>query len=102
MRPGGWVRSSLKKLRSPPGTPFQKSVWERLARIPSGETVTYGGLARELGRPAATRAVARAVGDNRLAIVVPCHRVVGSDGKLTGYGGGLWRKQRLLDLERPA
>lgn len=82
-----------------PGTPFQKSAWDLLARIPSGETVTYGALARDLGRAAAARAVARAVGDNRIAILVPCHRVVGSDGNLTGYGGGLWRKRRLLELE---
>jgi AraC family transcriptional regulator of adaptative response/methylated-DNA-[protein]-cysteine methyltransferase len=85
-----------------PGTPFQKNIWERLVRIPSGKTVSYGALARDLGRPAAVRAVARAVGDNRIAILVPCHRVVGSDGNLTGYGGGLWRKRRLLDLERRA
>jgi AraC family transcriptional regulator, regulatory protein of adaptative response / methylated-DNA-[protein]-cysteine methyltransferase len=85
-----------------PGTPFQRAVWERLARIPSGETVSYGALAKGLGRSAAVRAVAKAVGDNRIAILVPCHRVVGSDGNLTGYGGGLWRKRRLLELERPA
>ncbi len=82
-----------------PGTPFQRAVWRALARIPSGETVTYGSLARDLARPAAVRAVARAVGDNRIAILVPCHRVVGADGNLTGYGGGLWRKRRLLDIE---
>jgi AraC family transcriptional regulator of adaptative response/methylated-DNA-[protein]-cysteine methyltransferase len=82
-----------------PGTSFQKSVWYHLARIPSGGTTTYGALARDLGRPAAVRAVARVVGDNRIAILVPCHRVVGSDGNLTGYGGGLWRKRRLLELE---
>jgi AraC family transcriptional regulator of adaptative response/methylated-DNA-[protein]-cysteine methyltransferase len=85
-----------------PGTPFQKSVWDRLARIPSGETLSYGALAKGLGRAAAVRAVAKAVGDNRIAILVPCHRVVGSDGNLTGYGGGLWRKRRLLELERRA
>jgi len=83
-----------------PGTQFRKTVWERLAAIPYGVTTTYGALARGLGRPSAARAVARAVGDNRLAIVIPCHRVVGSDGDLTGYGGGLWRKRRLLDHER--
>lgn len=82
-----------------PGTPFQQAVWSGLARIPSGETVSYGALARDLGRAAAVRAVARAVGDNRIAILVPCHRVVGSDGNLTGYGGGLWRKRRLLEIE---
>lgn len=82
-----------------PGTPFQRAVWERLARIPCGRTVSYSALAREAGRAAAVRAAARAVGDNRIAIIVPCHRVVGADGNLTGYGGGLWRKRRLLELE---
>ncbi len=85
-----------------PGTPFQEAVWERLLAIPYGKTVTYGAVAAELGRPTAYRAVARAVGDNRIAILIPCHRVVGADGTLTGYGGGLWRKQRLLDVERGA
>src|SRR5262249_35085606 len=75
-------------------------VWRRLRAIPHGATLSYAELAREVGRPSAVRAVARANGDNRLAIVVPCHRVIGSDGRLTGYGGGLWRKQWLLDLER--
>ena len=82
-----------------PGTEFQQAVWERLRRIPSGATVTYSGLARELHRPDAARAVAKAVGDNRIAILVPCHRVVGANGDLTGYGGGLWRKKRLLEIE---
>jgi AraC family transcriptional regulator of adaptative response/methylated-DNA-[protein]-cysteine methyltransferase len=93
----------LERFETPlraPGTPFQEAVWERLLRIPHGATTSYGALAAELGRPTASRAVARAVGDNRIAIVIPCHRVVGSDGSLTGYGGGLWRKQRLLELER--
>jgi AraC family transcriptional regulator of adaptative response/methylated-DNA-[protein]-cysteine methyltransferase len=82
-----------------PGTPWQERVWERLLAIPHGETVTYGELAAALGRPTASRAVARAVGDNRIAILIPCHRVVGSGGALTGYGGGLWRKRRLLEIE---
>ena len=82
-----------------PGTDFQRLVWDELQRIPYGETRSYGDVARAIGRPSAVRAVARANGDNRLAIFIPCHRVVGSDGRLTGYGGGLWRKQRLLDLE---
>ncbi len=82
------------------GTPFQRTVWERLRRIPCGATMSYAALARAVGRPGAMRAVARANGDNRLAILVPCHRVIGSDGQLTGYGGGLLRKQWLLDLER--
>jgi AraC family transcriptional regulator of adaptative response/methylated-DNA-[protein]-cysteine methyltransferase len=85
---------------SKPGTDFQAAVWDRLLEIPYGATVSYGDVARDLGRASAVRAVARAVGDNRIAIVIPCHRVVGADGRLTGYGGGLWRKQKLLDHER--
>jgi AraC family transcriptional regulator of adaptative response/methylated-DNA-[protein]-cysteine methyltransferase len=81
------------------GTPFQLAVWRRLVKIPFGRTMTYARLARALGRAGAQRAVGRANGDNPLAIVVPCHRVVGSDGTLHGYGGGLWRKRRLLELE---
>jgi AraC family transcriptional regulator of adaptative response/methylated-DNA-[protein]-cysteine methyltransferase len=83
-----------------PGTPFQQQVWDGLMRIPYGETRSYAEQAAAIGRPTAVRAVARANGDNRMAIVIPCHRVIGADGKLTGYGGGLWRKQFLLDLER--
>jgi len=83
-----------------PGTDFQRTVWKALCAIPVGETRSYADIARLIGRPTAVRAVARANGDNRLSILIPCHRVVGSDGSLTGYGGGLWRKQRLLDLER--
>jgi AraC family transcriptional regulator of adaptative response/methylated-DNA-[protein]-cysteine methyltransferase len=83
-----------------PGTPFQESVWKVLRTIPYGRTRSYGEQAKLIGRPTATRAVARANGDNRIAIIIPCHRVVGADGKLTGYGGGLWRKRFLLDLER--
>jgi AraC family transcriptional regulator of adaptative response/methylated-DNA-[protein]-cysteine methyltransferase len=82
------------------GTPFQRAVWEALREIPYGGTESYAELARRVGRPAAVRAVGRANGMNALAIVVPCHRVVGADGRLVGYGGGLWRKQRLLELER--
>ncbi len=82
-----------------PGTEFQRRVWNALLAIPYGETRSYSALAEGLGRPEAVRAVGRANGFNALAIVVPCHRVVGADGKLVGYGGGLWRKQRLLDLE---
>lgn len=85
-----------------PGTSFQQAVWNRLQTIPYGETISYGRLARDVGRPQAYRAVGRANGDNRLAILVPCHRVVQKDGQLRGYGGGLWRKQFLLDLERKA
>jgi methylated-DNA-[protein]-cysteine S-methyltransferase len=86
----------------PCGTPFQLEVWDALGEIPYGDTTSYADLARRLGRPAAVRAVGRANGMNALAIVIPCHRVVGADGKLVGYGGGLWRKQRLLDLEQGA
>ena len=78
------------------GTPFQQSVWRALRRIPAGTTWSYARLAREIGRPAATRAVAAANGANPVSIVIPCHRVIGSDGSLTGYGGGLPRKRWLL------
>ncbi|MEU3830645.1 methylated-DNA--[protein]-cysteine S-methyltransferase [Streptomyces sp. SID486] len=81
------------------GTPFQRSVWEQLTRIPYGETRTYGELAGALGSPGSSRAVGLANGRNPVGIIVPCHRVVGSDGSLTGYGGGLDRKRRLLDFE---
>ncbi len=83
-----------------PGSPFQRRVWEHLLQIPFGETRSYEELAIAVGTPTATRAVGRANGLNRLAIVIPCHRVVGKDGALTGYGGGLRRKQFLLELER--
>ncbi|TWV43562.1 methylated-DNA--[protein]-cysteine S-methyltransferase [Streptomyces misionensis] len=82
------------------GTPFQRSVWEQLTRIPYGETRSYGRLAEALGKPGASRAVGLANGRNPVGIIVPCHRVVGTDGSLTGYGGGLERKRRLLDFER--
>jgi AraC family transcriptional regulator of adaptative response/methylated-DNA-[protein]-cysteine methyltransferase len=81
-----------------PGTNFQKAVWDALAAIPYGQTRSYAELAQGIGRPSAVRAVGSANGMNALAIVVPCHRVIGADGKLVGYGGGLWRKQRLLEL----
>lgn len=83
-----------------PGTPFQQAVWQQLLKIPYGETTSYKGQAEALGKPKAVRAVATANGHNRLAIVIPCHRVVGSDGSLTGYAGGMHRKQWLLDWER--
>jgi methylated-DNA-[protein]-cysteine S-methyltransferase len=82
------------------GTPFQRMVWDRLRAIPYGETRTYGELAADLGNPAASRAVGLANGRNPIGIVVPCHRVIGASGSLTGYGGGLERKRRLLDFER--
>ncbi|MGW2564883.1 methylated-DNA--[protein]-cysteine S-methyltransferase [Streptomyces sp. NPDC001537] len=81
------------------GTPFQRTVWDRLREIPYGETRSYGELAAALGNPSASRAVGLANGRNPIGIIVPCHRVVGANGGLTGYGGGLDRKQRLLDLE---
>lgn len=81
------------------GTPFQETVWRALLEIPYGATESYAELARRIGRPTAVRAVARSNGDNRIPIIIPCHRVIGADGRLTGYGGGLWRKQRLLELE---
>ena len=71
-----------------------------MLKIGAGQIETYGALAKDLGRPSATRAVARANGANQIALIVPCHRVIGADGNLTGYGGGLWRKQRLIELER--
>lgn len=82
-----------------PGTEFQQKVWSELQNIPFGTTRSYAEQAKNIGQPTAVRAVARANGDNRIAILFPCHRVIGSDGKLTGYGGGLWRKQRLLAIE---
>ncbi|MFJ1733343.1 methylated-DNA--[protein]-cysteine S-methyltransferase [Streptomyces sp. NPDC088254] len=81
------------------GTPFQRGVWAELRKIPYGETRTYGDLAHALGAPTASRAVGLANGRNPVGIIVPCHRVVGADGSLTGYGGGLDRKRRLLSFE---
>ena len=82
------------------GTDFQRRVWNELLSIPFGETISYGELSRRIGNPAAVRAVGSANGSNPLSIVVPCHRVIGSNGKLIGYGGGLWRKKWLLDHEK--
>jgi methylated-DNA-[protein]-cysteine S-methyltransferase len=82
------------------GTPFQREVWQALRRIPCGTTSSYGQLAKRIGRPAAVRAVGLANGANPVAVVVPCHRVIGSNGSLTGYGGGIARKRWLLDHER--
>jgi methylated-DNA-[protein]-cysteine S-methyltransferase len=81
------------------GTPFQQRVWAALRRVPFGTTISYGALARALGRPGAARAVGLANGRNPIAIIVPCHRVIGADGTLTGYGGGLERKRWLLAHE---
>ncbi|MGH7819749.1 MAG: methylated-DNA--[protein]-cysteine S-methyltransferase [Candidatus Binatia bacterium] len=116
----GWVRSdrafreAIEQLRayfagtlrrfdlplSPVGTPFQRDVWRALAAVPYGETRSYGDLARAIGKPAAARAVGAASGRNPLPIVIPCHRLVGSGGELTGYYGGLHLKRALLELER--
>jgi methylated-DNA-[protein]-cysteine S-methyltransferase len=82
------------------GPDFHRRVWDALLEIPYGETASYGEIARRIGKPGAARAVGVANGHNPIAIVVPCHRVIGADGSLTGYGGGLHRKQILLDLER--
>jgi methylated-DNA-[protein]-cysteine S-methyltransferase len=92
-------RTGFELPLSPTGTPFQRAVWDALVEIPYGETVSYGELARRVGRPAASRAVGLANGRNPISIVVPCHRVVGASGSLTGYGGGLDRKRFLLELE---
>jgi methylated-DNA-[protein]-cysteine S-methyltransferase len=81
------------------GTEFQRQVWTELTAIPFGQTVSYGDLARSIGKPSAVRAVGAANGDNPISIIVPCHRVIGSDGGLTGYGGGLERKEWLLKHE---
>ncbi|MGL4512944.1 MAG: methylated-DNA--[protein]-cysteine S-methyltransferase [Lacipirellulaceae bacterium] len=92
----------LREFRTPlaaPGTAFQHAVWAELRRIPYGETRSYAEVARRIGRPTAVRAVARANATNPISILVPCHRVIGKDGTLTGYGGGLERKRWLLELE---
>lgn len=86
---------------APVGTPFQRTVWQELVRIPYGETISYATLATRIGRPAgASRAVGQANGANPIALIIPCHRVIGTDGTLTGYGGGLPLKQALLEFER--
>ena len=84
----------------PMGTDFQKSVWRQLEKIPYGVTTSYGEIADALGKPSAGRAVGSANGKNPIAIIIPCHRVIGSDGSLTGYGGGLWRKEWLIGFEK--
>ena len=110
----GPLRDTIRQLRSwfagdlrdfdlplaPEGPAFHQRVWRELCNIPYGETISYGELARRIGSPNASRAVGRANGANPIPIVIPCHRVIGSNGKLTGYGGGLPRKEFLLALER--
>lgn len=83
-----------------PGTPFQSRVWNALRKIPFGTTISYEELAHRVGSPAGQRAAGHANGQNPIAIIIPCHRVINKDGKLGGYGGGLWRKRILLELER--
>lgn len=82
------------------GTEFQKTVWLSLLQIPYGCTTTYGKQAGLIGKPSSVRAVANANGKNKISIILPCHRVIGADGSLTGYGGGIWRKKKLLELEK--
>jgi methylated-DNA-[protein]-cysteine S-methyltransferase len=82
------------------GTQFQKAVWRQLQKIPFGETASYGDVARSIGRPQAFRAVGNANNKNAIPIIIPCHRVIGSDGQLVGFGSGIWRKQWLLDHEK--
>lgn len=99
---GSYFSGSLKEFSVPlhlSGSGFQERVWNRLLEIPYGRTASYSEMARDLGLPDAQRAVGKANGDNRIAILVPCHRVIKADGTLCGYGGGVWRKQRLLELE---
>jgi AraC family transcriptional regulator of adaptative response/methylated-DNA-[protein]-cysteine methyltransferase len=100
-----YFKGRLRNFRAPVklhGSPFTQAVWRELQAIPMGQTRSYSQLAAQLGRPSAVRAVARANGDNQLALIIPCHRVIGADGSLTGYGGGLHRKRALLDLEQQA
>lgn len=115
LHPGAFIRRDPKLrdvaagIADPPavdldmrGTEFQLEVWRKLLEIPRGETRTYSQIAAELGRPRSVRAVARACASNRIGVLVPCHRVVGSDGSLTGYRWGVERKRMLLALERPS
>jgi len=98
----GDIRALEKVPVAPVGTAFQRKVWAALQRIPAGETRSYGQMAAEIGEPAASRAVGLANGQNPIAIVIPCHRVIGADGSLTGFGGGLPRKRWLLSHEGAA
>ncbi len=95
----GKRKEFLLKL-DPQGTNFQKLVWQQLEKIPYGAVVSYGEIASVIGKPKACRAVGSANGRNPIGIIIPCHRVIGSDGRLTGYGGGLWRKEWLIEHER--
>jgi methylated-DNA-[protein]-cysteine S-methyltransferase len=93
-------RTEFELPLAPQGTAFQRGVWRQLQEIPYGETISYGELAKRVGNPKASRAVGAANGQNPIPIVIPCHRVIGSNGKLTGFGGGLPTKEALLALER--
>jgi methylated-DNA-[protein]-cysteine S-methyltransferase len=93
-------RSKFLLNLDPGGTKFQKTVWRQLEKIPFGEVVSYGQIAGAIGKPEACRAVGNANGKNPISIIIPCHRVIGSDGRLTGYGGGLWRKEWLIKHEK--
>lgn len=95
-------RSVLSISSTQQGTPFDRTVWKALSRIPWGTTTTYGQIAASIGRPDAARTVARANGRNHVSIIVPCHRVIGANGSLVGYGGGLWRKEGLIGMEASA
>ncbi|MBX3095690.1 MAG: methylated-DNA--[protein]-cysteine S-methyltransferase [Fimbriimonadaceae bacterium] len=86
----------------PAGTEFQLQVWKELQQIPYGETISYGELAKRIGNPKGSRAVGLANGKNKISIIIPCHRVIGASGHLTGFGGGLARKAKLLEIERPS
>ena len=99
---GAYFRGERKDFHlelNPQGTPFQQKVWDLLREIPSGQTITYGELAVRSGNPKASRAVGAANGKNPIPIIIPCHRVIGSNGKLTGYAGGLEAKKKLLEIE---
>jgi methylated-DNA-[protein]-cysteine S-methyltransferase len=98
----GYFAGTLREFRVPvvtPGTPFQQAVWRALLDVPPGHTSTYGAIARQLGVPQAARAAGAAIGRNPVAIIVPCHRIIGSNGSLTGFAGGLKRKEHLLQHE---
>lgn len=95
------IRTQFELELDPAGTEFQRKIWQLLREIPYGETISYAQLSDRYGDPLAIRAVAAANGKNPIGIIVPCHRVIGSDGSLTGYAGGLERKRFLLDLENP-
>ncbi len=100
---GAYFRGEAKDFDlelNPGGTPFQKMVWDLLREIPRGQTITYGELAVRAGNPKASRAVGAANGKNPIPIIIPCHRVIGAGGKLTGYAGGLEAKKKLLDIEK--